>query len=155
MSALLSALSVTEGRFSLTLSRPVRVMFRQKSTWSVCSDPPYRVTASSVRSVIRTQFSSLSVLRFGQFLRRSKMQSSVMWPHPDSVRDSRFGHLLQTSSKKSLTVFSCLLQKSFWKWFFIQSSMLHTLTLSEYQQMDKYFKAGPRRKLFFFSSAGE
>lgn len=52
-------------------------------------------------------------------------------------------------------MFSCLLQKSFWKLFFIQSSMLHTLTLSEYQQMDKYFKAGPRRKLSFFSSTGE
>lgn len=64
-------------------------------------------------------------------------------------------YLLQTSSKKSLTVFSCLLQKSFWKLFFIQSSMLHTLTLSEYQQMDKCFKAGPRRKLSFFSSTGE
>lgn len=64
-------------------------------------------------------------------------------------------YLLQTSSKKSLTVFSCLLQKSFWKLFFIQSSVLHTLTLSEYQQMDKCFKAGPRRKLSFFRSTGE
>lgn len=64
-------------------------------------------------------------------------------------------YLLPTSSKKSVTVFSCLLQKSFWKLFFIQSSMLHTLTLSEYQQMDKYFKAGPRRKLRFCSSTGE
>lgn len=64
-------------------------------------------------------------------------------------------YLLQTSSKKSLTVFSCLLQKSFWKLFFIQSSVLHTLTPSEYQQMDKCFKAGPRRKLSFFSSTGE
>lgn len=69
--------------------------------------------------------------------------------------DTHRTYLLQTSSKKSLTVFSCLLQKSFWKLLFIQSSMLHTLTLSEYQQMVKCFKAGPRRKLSFFSSTGE
>lgn len=61
----------------------------------------------------------------------------------------------QTRSRKSLTRLSCFLQRSLWNVVFIQSSMLHTLTLLECQHTDRYLSEEPRMKLFLLSSHGD
>lgn len=93
MLALLSALSVRDGRIFWTRCTPAAVMFLQKSTCRVCKESAWKATASRVWSVIRTQFSNWRVRRPRQLLRSSTMESSVTWPHPESFRDRRLGHL--------------------------------------------------------------
>lgn len=64
-------------------------------------------------------------------------------------------YLSHTWRRKSLTRLSCRLQMLLWKALLSQSSMLHTCTRLECQQMERLRRAGPRRKLSFWSSVRE
>lgn len=93
IAALCSARSARRGHATRRRRRPAALTLRQKSTCSVCSARPCAATAASVRLVTRAQFSRHSTRRRGQQRSRCDRQSSVTWPHPDSVTDARLGHL--------------------------------------------------------------
>lgn len=96
--ALCSARSARRGHAALRRRRPAALTLRQKSTCRVCSARPCVATAASVRLVTRAQFSRRSARKCWQQRSRRTRQSSVTWPHPESVTDSRLGHLRRDRS---------------------------------------------------------
>lgn len=64
-------------------------------------------------------------------------------------------HMQQTWARKVLTRLSWLLQISLWNELFSQSSMLHTWTLLECQEMFRQRSEGPSTKLSLLSWRGE
>lgn len=93
ISALCSALKCISGLFSLTSCSPAWVTLRQKSTLTSARLCPGSTTACRMESVIREQFSRLRLRRPLQLRSTLMTLSSVMWPHPERVRESKFGHL--------------------------------------------------------------
>lgn len=102
MVALCSARSARRGHAARKRRRPDALTLRQKSTCSVCSVRPCAATATSVRLVTRAQFSRRSVRRRGQHRSSCARQSSVTWPHPDSLTDARLGHLRRERGNSGL-----------------------------------------------------
>lgn len=155
ISALCNALRSTSGLLFFSSCNPAWVTLRQKSTLTSVRLWPCSTAALSTESVILAQFSRLRLRSLLQLCSTLMTLLSIMCPHPDRVSEIRFGHMLQTCSRKSLTKLSCLLQRSFWNVVFIQCSMLHTLTLLECQHTARYLSEDPTTKLSLLSSHGD
>lgn len=96
ISALLTALSWMSGLLSLTACSPAWVMFRQKSTVTLCKLCPWRAAPSRLPSVTREQFSRCRRRSFLQPCSTGSKSWSETCPQPERVNDRRLGHLRGT-----------------------------------------------------------